>query len=116
MQPIGLALAAHDHLGGVLGDDGTAELVHVEVGTEQDDLVSPVAQPPGGVACAISIEPTHHDAPSGHGHSVTRAGEHPDTVSLRAAVTPPLPRFKFDVTRESPRLDEFLHSTRRFPA
>ena len=116
MQTIGLALAADDHLGGVLGDDGTAERVHVEVGTEQDDLVSPVAQPPGCVAGAISIEPTHHDAPSGHGHSVTCAGEHPHTVPLRAAVTPPLTRFRFDVTCESPRLYEFLLSTRRFPA
>ena len=83
MQSIGLALAADDHLGGVLGDDGTAELVHVEVGTEQDDLVSPVAQPPGGVACAIGIEPTHHDAPSGHADSVTPRRESPHTDAAR---------------------------------
>ena len=64
MQPFGLALAADDHLGGVLGDSGTAELFHVEVGVQQDDLVSPVAQPPSGVAGAIGIEPTHHHAAS----------------------------------------------------
>ena len=128
MQSIGLALTAHDHLGGVLGDDGTAELVHVEVGTEQDDLVSLVAQPPGSVARAIGIEPTHHDAPSGHAHSVAPRRESPHTQTppelaqaslqdrARPVIRPHSPGLHFAVTRQSPRLVEFLLSTRRFPA
>ena len=116
MQPIGLTFVADDHLGGVLGDDGVAERVEVEVGTEQDDLGSPVAQPAGDVACAIGFEPTHHDAPLGHAHSVTPAREYPHTVPLRAADSPQSPGFKFDVTPDSPRLDEFLLPIRRFPA
>jgi hypothetical protein len=128
MQPIGLTLVADDHLGGVLGDDGPAELIHVEVGAEQDDLVSPVAQPLGGVACAIGIEPTHHDTPSGHAHSVTPRRERPHTptravvaqTSLHSSIKPVISPHSlgchFDVTRESLRLIEFLLSTRRFPA
>src|SRR5687768_10434362 len=81
MQPIGLALVADDHLGGVFGDDGTAELADVEVGTEQDDLVSAVAQPPCGLARAIGIEPTHYDAASDHVHSVPPRRERPHTVT-----------------------------------
>ena len=116
MQAIGLPLAADDHFGGVLGDYGSAELIHVEVGAEQNDLVSPVAQPLGGVVRAFGVEPTHHDAPSGHAHSVTARRESPHTVPLRGLISPHSPGRHFDVTRESPRLDEFLHSTRRFPA
>ena len=128
MQAIGLVLTADDHLGGVLSNDGTAELVHVEVCTEQDDLVSRVAQPPGSVACSIGIEPTHHDAPSGHALSVTPRRESPHTWTpftvaqtplqdhAKSVISPHSPGRHFDVTRESLRLDEFLHSTRRFPA
>jgi len=128
MQAIGLTLAADDHLGGVLGNYRTAERINVEVGVQQDDLVSPVAQPPSGVAGAIGIEPTHHDAPSGHALSVTPWRESPHTwtppsvaqTSLRGALHPAIsphsPGCHFDVTRESLRLDEFLLSIRRFPA
>jgi len=128
MQPIGLTFAPDDHLGGVLGDDRTAEPLHVEVGTEQDDLGSPVAQFPGSVASAIGIEPTHHDAPSGHGHSVTPGRERPHIRTPRKAaqpsrqdpvhpvISPHSWGSRFDVTRESLRLYEFLLSTRRFPA
>jgi hypothetical protein len=128
MQPIGFALAADDHLGGVLGDDGTAEALHVEVGTEQDDLGSFVTQLTGSVARAIGIEPTHHDAPSSHGHSVTPRRERPHTRTPRKAaqpsrqdpvhpvISPHSWGSRFDVTRESLRLYEFLLSTRRFPA
>ena len=116
MQPFGLALAADDHLGGVLGDDGPAELIRVEVGTEQDDLVSRVTQPPGGEARAIGIEPTHHDAPSGHTYSMASWREWPHSVPLRALISPHSWGWHFDVTSNSHRLDEFLLSTRRFPA
>ncbi len=116
MQAIGLALTADDHLGGVLGDDGVTELIQVEVGTEQNDLVSHVAHPPGGVTCEIGVEPTHHDTSSGHVLSVTPWGESPHTMALRGLNSPHVQGLHFDVTRESLRLDEFLHSTRRFPA
>lgn len=128
MQPIGLAVAPDDHLGGVLGDDSTAEPLRIEVGTEQDDLGSFVTQPSGSVARTIGIEPTHHDASSGHGHSLTRRRERPHTrtprdaaqVTLQDPVHPVISPHswgcRFDVTRESLRLYEFLLSTRRFPA
>jgi hypothetical protein len=89
--------------------------------------VSAVAQPPCGVARAIGIEPTHHDAASDHAHSVPPR-ERPHTVTrpglartwLQASANPVISPHSsgrhFDVTRESPRLDEFLLSTRRFPA
>ena len=127
MQPLGLAVTPDHRLGGVLGDDRTADPVHVEVGTEQDDLVSPVAQPARGVACAIGIEPAHHDATSGHAHSVTPRSESPHTWPPEVArasledpvhpvISPHSPGLHFDVTRESPRLDEFLPPPRRFSA
>jgi hypothetical protein len=87
-----------------------------------------VAQLPRGVERTIGIEPSHHDAPSGHGHSVTPRRERPHTRTPRATSQSPLrdpvhplisPHSwgsRFDVTRESHRLYEFLLSTRRFPA
>ncbi len=127
MQSLGLALPADHRLRGVLGDNGTADLVHVEVGTEQDDLVSTVAQPARGVARAIGIEPAHHDATSGHAHSVTPRRESPHTWPPEVAraslqdpahpvISPHSPGLHFDVTRESPRLDEFVPPPRRFSA
>jgi hypothetical protein len=77
---------------------------------------------------AIGIEATHHDAPSGHAHSVTpwRETTHtwtPPEVAqtllqdpAHPVISPHSPARHFDVTRESPRLDEFLPQSRRFPA
>ena len=128
MQAIGLVPAGYDHFGGVLGDDGTAELIHVEVGPEQHDLVSRVPQALGSDAGAIGIEATHHNAPPRHAHSVPPERETPHTrtppevaqASLQApahpVISPHSSAQHFDVTRESPRLDEFVPQTRRIPA
>ncbi len=128
MQAIGLVPAGYDHCGGVLGDHGTAELIHVEVGTEQHDLVSRVTQTLGSIAGAIGIEATHHDAPPRHTHSVPPWRETPHTrtppevarASLQAPAHPVISTHSlaqhFDVTRSSPRLDEFVPQARRIPA
>ena len=128
MQPFGPALAANDHLGGVLGDNGMAEPLHAEIGTEKHHLVASVAQPLGGVTGTIGIEPAHHDTTSVHALSVTPRREPPHTQTPREAAqaslqgpgnradNPYSPALHFDVTRESPRLDEFLPAPRRFPA
>jgi hypothetical protein len=83
---------------------------------------------PRGVACVIGIEATHHDASPGHAHSVTARRESPHTrtrsevaqASLHSlthpVISPHSPPRHFDVTAASPRLDEFVPPTWRFPA
>lgn len=112
MHAIGLALAADDHLGGVLGHDRTAQRVDIDT-VEQDHLGSVVTQPPSNPPRAIGVRTTHHDAPSSR-HAPSVAG--PSQGQEIPVISPHSPDIHFDVTRESPRLDEFLLPTRRFSA
>jgi hypothetical protein len=53
---------------------------------------------------------------STHARTPRNAAQTPLQVPVSPVIRSHSPGLHFDVTRESLRLDEFLHSTRRFPA